>query len=297
MRRTLAVVLAVLVAAGMTASCGGGEAGDGRSGPEIVVGSFGFGESEILGEVYAQGLASAGYPVSHHAQIGPREVVKPQLEIGEVGLVPEYVGSALEVGFGGMPNANAEEVRMALATAYEPAGVAVLDLAPVGVTNAFVITQATADEHDISTVSDLAKLGVVSLGGPPECRDRPRCAVGLTTTYELEVEFTALDAGGPLTLAALRAGEIDVGLFFSTLVFDADLVQLEDDRGLQPAENVVPVIRRELIDAYGDDLVARINEISASITKEGLTELNRQFTIEQRDAVAIATDWLKEMGL
>jgi osmoprotectant transport system substrate-binding protein len=285
-------VLAVLL---LVAACGGAD--DPASGPEIVIGSFGFGESEILGEIYAQGLAAEGYPTSHIAQIGPREIVKPQLEAGEIGFVPEYVGSALEVGFGRAPGSDGERVRTELAAAYEPLGVSVLDLAPVTVTNAFVVTEAAAAQHGLTTISDLSVLETVRLGGPPECPERPRCMIGLATLYGLPIEFTALDAGGQLTIAALQSGEIDVGLFFSTFVFDPTLVQLEDDKNLQPAENVVPVVRTELLDAHGSDLTDRINEISAKITSTGLTELNRQFTVQRRDAAEIAGAWLLEMSL
>lgn len=274
-----------------------GQPDSATDGPEIVVGSFAFSESEILGEVYAQGLEAAGYDAEHRAQIGQREIVKPLLEAGEIGLVPEYLGSALEVGFGRSPEGDAAAVRDALAAAYAPAGVSVLDLAPVENTNAFVVTRDMAESMELTTVSDLAKLEVVTLGGPPECPERPRCLIGLQTVYGLTVEFTALDAGGRLTLNALRNGDIDVGLFFSTEVFEADLVQLEDDLGLQPAENVVPVVRTELLDSYGDALADRINEISSRVTIEELIELNRQFSVEQRQAAAIASDWLDAMGL
>ncbi len=293
--RRKGVLLAIVVLSLTYAACAESEAG--TDGPDIVVGSFAFAESEILGEIYAQGLAADGYPAVHRAQIGPREIVKPELEAGTVGLVPEYVGSALEVGFGLEPGSDGETVRAELAVAFQEQGVSVLDLAPVDVTNAFVMRRSMADDHGISTLSDLARLGTVRLGGPPECPERPRCMVGLATLYGLDISFTALDAGGRLTVAALENGEIDVGLFFSTLIFDPGLVQLEDDRGLQPAENVVPVVRTELVDSYGDDFVDRINTISSKITTSALTELNRQFLVEQRDATQIAAAWLEEVGL
>jgi osmoprotectant transport system substrate-binding protein len=297
MTRSRVIGATLLAFALIATACG--DSGDDAvtEGPEIVIGSFGFGESEILGEIYKQALEADGYTVSHNAQIGPREIVGPALESGEIGLVPEYVGSALEVTFGEEPTSDGGATRQSLADAYVARDITVLDLAPAQDKNTFIVTKEFADQEGLTTVSDLAKLGTVELGGPPECPERPRCQLGLETVYGLTIDFTALDAGGPLTIAALKGGEIQVGLAFSTFVFDPDLVQLEDDEGLQPAENIVPVVRTELVDAYGDAFVERINEVSSEITTEELTELNRQFGEEQRDAADIASDWLSEKGL
>ncbi|NIS28800.1 MAG: hypothetical protein GWN07_01755, partial [Actinobacteria bacterium] len=142
-----------------------------------------------------------------------------------------------------------------------------------------------------------AAMGEFTLGGPPECRDRPRCMRGLVDTYGLSVDFRALDAGGPLTLQALRSGDIQVGLFFSTSIYDPSLVGLEDDLGLQPAENIVPVVRTELIEGHDDALVDRINEISAQLTTSGVAELNRQLNVEMLEASEIAAQWLASHGL
>ncbi|MBK5266025.1 MAG: glycine/betaine ABC transporter substrate-binding protein, partial [Acidimicrobiia bacterium] len=138
-------------------------------GTTIEIASFAFGESEILGEIYAQALEAGGYPVNHQVQVGPREVLKPALENGEVHFVPEYVGSGLEAGFGIEPSADAAATRELLIAAYQPAGVAVLDLAPAEDKNTFVVTKALADELGLSKVSDLSKVENFVLGGPPEC--------------------------------------------------------------------------------------------------------------------------------
>lgn len=265
-------------------------------GTTIEIASFAFGESEILGEIYAQALEANGYPVNHQVQVGPREVLKPALESGQVHFVPEYVGSALEAGFGTEPSADAAATRDLLSGAYAPAGVAVLDLAPAEDKNTFVVTKALADELGLSKVSDLSKVDNLILGGPPECPERPRCQIGLEDTYGLTIgEFKALDAGGSLTVAALNGGEINVGLFFTTYLFIDDFLALEDDKGLQPAENVVPVVRQDILDEYGDGLVNLINEVSATITTDQLIAMNERFNAPE-DADVIAHDFLVENG-
>ena len=284
------VVLALVLSA-----CGSGDDGP-KDGTTIEIASFGFGESEILGEIYKQALEANGYTVNHQVQVGPREVLKPALESGEVHFVPEYVGSALEAGFGIEPSADAGDTRDLLIDAYESAGVAVLELAPAEDKNTFVVTKVLADELGLTKVSDLAKVDNLVLGGPPECPERPRCQLGLEDVYGLQIaEFKALDAGGSLTVAALSGGEIDAGLFFTTYLFIDEFVALEDDEGLQPAENIVPVVSQEILDEYGSDLENLINEVSSKITTAQLIEMNERFFAPE-DADAIALDFLVEFG-
>ncbi len=223
-------------------------------------------------------------------------MLKPALESGEVHFIPEYVGSALEAGFGIDPSADADDTRDLLIEAYEAAGVTVLDLAPAEDKNTFVVTKTLADELGLSKVSDLSKVENLILGGPPECPERPRCQLGLESVYGLEIaEFKALDAGGSLTVAALNGGEIDAGLFFTTYLFIDEFLALEDDEGLQPAENIVPVVRQDILDEYGDDLADAINEVSKEITTDQLIEMNERFFAPE-DADAIARDFLVENG-
>lgn len=294
--RNRVVGATLLVLALVLSACASGDGGP-IDGTTIEIASFGFGESEILGEIYKQALQANGYTANHQVQVGPREVLKPALESGEVHFVPEYVGSGLEAGFGIEPSANADATRDLLIDAYASAGVAVLELAPAEDKNTFVVTRAKAEEFGLSTVSDLAKLDGIVLGGPPECPERPRCQLGLEDVYGLQIEeFKALDAGGSLTVAALNGDEIDVGLFFTTYLFIDEFLALEDDHGLQPAENIVPVVRQEILDEYGDTLVDLINEVSAQITTEELIAMNERFFVPE-DADVIARDFLIENGL
>lgn len=297
------VIGAILVAFALAAAaCGSGDDASGpKEGPTIVVGSFSFGESVILAQIYGQALQTAGYPIDlSKLEAGSREIVKPALESGEIDFVPEYVGSALEVGFGGEPTSDTDATAKALADAFAGSGVAVLDPAPAQDKNGIVVTAALADELGLENTSDLADHAAdLVFGGPPECPTRPRCLIGLGDTYGLVfAEFKALDVGGPLTVAALEGGEIDVALLFTTdgVIGDKGFVLLEDDKGLQPAENIIPVIRQEMLDAYGDSLAKRINDVSSRITTEELTEMNRRFGFDRVDADVVAREWLDANG-
>jgi glycine betaine/choline ABC-type transport system substrate-binding protein len=137
----------------------------------------------------------------------------------------------------------------------------------------------------------------LTLGGPPECPQRPFCIPGLRDVYGVEFgNFVALDVGGPLTVEALQSGEIDVGLLFSTssVIEENGWVVLEDDKNLQNAENITPVVRSEVLD---DTITERLNAISAALDSETITQLNSRVEIDGEDPADVAADFLDSEGL
>ena len=139
-----------------------------------------------------------------------------------------------------------------------------------------------------------ALASTLKLGGPPECPQRPFCAIGLKETYGLEfAEFVPLDAGGPLTVQALTGGQIDVGLLFTSdaAIASNGFVLLEDDKHLQLADNVVPVVRQEVLDA-NPAVADLLNGITERLTQEELTNLNVAITVDQKPTADVARDWI-----
>lgn len=137
----------------------------------------------------------------------------------------------------------------------------------------------------------------LTFGGPPECPERPFCIPGLKETYGIEFgDFRPLDVGGPLTVEALRSGDIDVALLFSTssVIGAEGWVVLEDDKSLQNADNITPVVRTEVLD---DAITERLNAIGAAITTETITELNGRVEIDSEDPADVAADFLQSEGL
>lgn len=268
-------------------------------GPEIVVASFNFPESVILGNIYLQALEDAGYPVSSEFNLGARELIFSDLQSGAIDFLPEYVGSSLAVGFGGEATADTDETLGKLQEAFTEFDVAVLEPAPAQDKNVFVVTQDYADQNGLTAISDLAGVdGAVRFGGPPECQERETCLLGLTDTYGLDnVEFQTIQET-PVRVQSLANGQIDLALMFSTdpAIQEQNLVALEDDQGLVPAENVVPVVRQEVIDAYGDDFTSLVNDISSQIETETLIDLNGR-AASGTDPADVAAEWLAEAGI
>src|SRR5262249_22990720 len=194
--------------------------------------------------------------------LGTRELVDPALMAGLIQLVPEYTGSALDFASLGRVHATASVAATASALARSMAARGLVTGRPAGAQdgNAIVVTARTAARYRLRTISDLARVARrLVFGGPPECPERPYCLAGLRLRYGLRFgEFVPLDAGGPLTLQALTAGDIDVALLFSTdpAIRARHLVVLADNRGLQPAGNIVPVLRRAAAHRFGPRLLA-----------------------------------------
>lgn len=288
------VVTVALVAAACSSDSGE------IDGPTIKIGSANFSESALVAEIYAQALEAEGYSVDRKLNIGTREIYKPALESGELDLLPEYIGTMLTF-LGGEASSDSAATHSALQAAWEPEGISILDFAPAQDKNGLVVTKATAEELGVSRTSDLANFnGTLVFGGPPECPNREFCLIGLQSLYGLDfLEFKPLDVGGPITVTALESGEIDVALLFTSsgVILAKEFVLLEDDKGLQPAENLAPAVRTEILDAYGDRFANVLNAVSSALTTTELIALNKAVEVDGEDPDKVAADWLDAQGL
>jgi osmoprotectant transport system substrate-binding protein len=298
----LAVVLAACTSASSNAPSPAGEPA-GRHGMVISVGSFDFPESVLLAEIYGRALAAAKFPVRILPNLGPREVVDPALMDGLLQLVPEYAGSALEFFSLGRLSAisDARAVHQALAESVAAWGLLAAHPARAQDANAIVVSAATAARYRLRSIADLAKVapGLV-FGGPPECRGRAYCLPGLKRVYGLRFRaFIPLDAGGPLTLHALEARYVGAALLFTTDpgIPAKHLVVLADNRGLQPAENITPLVRSDAVLSYGPHLLAVLNRVSALLNTGTLRSLDAKVQLAGQDPRLVADSWLHAHGL
>lgn len=265
---------------------------------EVVIGSTNFTEQELVAEMYALVLEDAGYTVERSYQLGSREVVFPALQSGQIDVTPEYLGTLLEFLNGGAGEATADtDETLGLLTEQLPDGVTMLEPSEAQDKNALALTQEKATELGATTVSDLQGQSDLVLGGPPECPQRPLCLPGYEDTYGLEfASFQALDAGGPLTTEALNNGDIDVGLVFSTqgAIAANDWVVLEDDEGLQPAENITPAVREDILNGEVEEL---LDGVSSALTTENVIALNERIDVDGEDPADVAADFLAQEGI
>jgi osmoprotectant transport system substrate-binding protein len=293
------IALALVVTA-----CGGGQRGESPApAAGVRVASFNFPESRLLAEIYVQALEDEGVAVRRELDLGPRELVLPALRQDLVDVVPEYLGTALTAMEPGasLEGLGAEEVGRRLAATVEPWGLAVLRAADAQNQNGLAVTRATAERHRLAAVSDLVPLasGLV-LGGPPECPQRRQCLRGLEEVYGLRFESFMPFESGDLVRRALEDEVVDVGVVFTTdgVLAGGDLVLLADDRGLQPVENVAPLVRREVLEGPdGRTVEASLVEVSDRLTTANLRFLNWRVTVAGNAPAHEARAWLIRQGL
>jgi len=292
-RWLLAGLAALAIAA---TACGSTPSSSGSKG-NITVAGFNFAESSIMAELYAQALEHDGYTVTRKLRLGTREVVGPAIKSGQIDLYPGYAATDLEYYNSGAGEASGDvnATVQKLNARLQPLGLAALTPSAAVDQNAFAVTKATAAKYNLTKLSDLAPIGnQLVLGAGPECPTRPFCLPGLQNTYGIHFkDFKALDTDGPATRAAFANGTIQVGLVFSS---DSDLnklglVVLQDDKHLENADNVVPIIRTTVAT---DEVKSVLNKISTNLDTKTLVTLNGQVELNHQDPDAVARAFLQQ---
>lgn len=299
-RRASRLGLALVAASALTLSaCGDSDdplSSDGGDGDTVVIGSQDYYSNEIIAEIYAQALEAEDVDVEREFRIGQREVYLPEIESGSIDLFPEYTGPLLLALDAKATATKPDEVYADLGEAL-PDGLRLLDQSPATDQDSYVVTKEFADKWGIATIEDLKKVtDPIVFGANSEAESRPNGPKGLKKTYGVDVTFTPIeDSGGPLTVKALKDGDIQVGLIYTAdpSIKKNDLVTLEDTKGLFLASAVVPVAS----DDVSDEAAAVIDEISAAMTPEDLIALNARSVDEKLSADVIAKDWLAEKGI
>lgn len=299
-RRRLAFGALGLLTALVLAACSpGGSRGSAKK-PALTVGVSGsFAESQIVAEMYAQVLENAGYTVTRQTSLRSREVSQPALESGQIDLKPEYLGTLLAfLDPSAKPSADPAVTVGPLRKLLDARGIALLDYSPANDTNAFVVTRATARKYNLRTVSDLMPVArSMTLGGPPECEIRPFCLPGLKNTYGVEFgKVEKIGACDRATADALSAGKIDVALLCSTqaIISSRGWVALKDDKNLQTADNIAPVIRKKVLNG---EIRQLLNGVSKKLTTPKITRLNARVELDNDDPQKVAAGFLKQEGL
>jgi osmoprotectant transport system substrate-binding protein len=308
MKRTL-VALTGLLALGLTACGGGGDplaggpsdapaAGPPAAADVIKVGSANFTESRLLAEIYSQALEVKGVKVERSFGIGSREVYFPALQDGSIDLIPEYTGNLLQE-IDPQATATASDQVYQELTQKLPDPLIVLEQSAAEDKDAVVITQETAQRYNARSIADLAPhCGELVFGGPPEFAERPYGLPGIERLYNCTfADFRSLDAGGPLTIAALTDGSIQAADLFTTdpTIADRGWVVLEDPENNFAAQNVVPLVNET---KASDQVRQTLNAISAALTTDALLELNREVANAGENTVAeVAKRWLTANNL
>ncbi|NHU85581.1 ABC transporter substrate-binding protein [Kocuria sp. JC486] len=264
----------------------------------VTVGSADFPESQIIAELYAGVLRDAGVEATTEPGIGAREAYVSAVEDGSIDLVPDYTGNLLLYVDSESKAASADEIMAELPDAL-PEGLTVLEPSEAENKDAMVVTQDTADEYSLTSISDMASVcGELVIAGPPEFQERAYGLPGLESKYNCVPEsFEPInDGGGSLTVDTLTRGDADVANIFTTTpaIEEQNLVVLEDPENNFIAQQVIPLAAEDRLPEGSEDA---LNELSSKLTTEDLIELNQ--AVSGDGAVSpqqAAQKWLEENG-
>ena len=312
--RVLALGASMLVLFGACTTGGGSSSSAGSSAgtsggakPTVKIGSVGFDEARVMAELYAQVLEANGYTVNRDGiGLGTRKVLLPALEKGDIDMQPEYVGSGLASGYGGKstndPAKNRDDLQKVLDT--KGGGITVLNYTPAVDTNALVVRKETADQYKLTKWSDLAAVAdKLKWGLATDCPTNPVCAGALKSQYNIDttkLKLTLLDACSTPMADALKNKTIDVAELCSTgpEIIVNGWVRLEDDKQTQPADNISPLVRNDLLAKVDKNAFEKLlNDVSAKIDTPTLADLYKQVSVDKKDAKDVAATWLKANGL
>jgi osmoprotectant transport system substrate-binding protein len=311
---------AALAAAVALAGCGGGGSGPGgtpvtqsANGGQIErdpanarvslrIGSKNFTEQKVLGQIFVQGLAAAGYRTSARLGIGDEHATFKALRAGRIDAYPEYTGTALLSFFG----KRADELPMDSQRAFEQAragfardGFVAFPPTPFTDSNEVAVTRRTANRLHLRNISDLAgKAGRLVLAGPPECRHRLDCLLGLEQVYGLRFKrFQPVPIGERHRV--LISGRADLSIVFTTdpQIKRNDEVLLRDDKGMLPPYNSTLVVRAPLAAKAGAGLRTTIEMLQRPLTDDAMQELDARVDLDHKTPAEVAREYLRETGL
>ena len=307
--KKLTTILASTIAAIALTACASGDplaaapstssapAGSSAAQPAIVVGSANFPENELLAELYAGALEAKSIQVTRKLNIASRETYVPALKSGEIDLIPEYTGAFAKYL---NPDADTSDEATALASlkAALPENLVALEPSSAQDKDSITVTKETADKYSLKTIEDLVPVaGELVLGGPPEWKERAAGIPGLKKTYGLEFkEFKPLDVAGPLTVQALKNGQVQAANLFTTdpAIKANNFVSLEDTKSFFGAQNVIPVLTKS---KATPEVSAALNAVSAKLDTDSLATLVTKVFVDKADAADVAAEWLKASGL
>ncbi len=308
-RRTLAAVLAAGALA--LTGCAGDDLDSSSDSPSasadkgsITLAGQNFPEATLVASMYQQLLEKEGYAVQVKL-VDSRDAYMPTFP-GGVDIVPEYVGGIVNFlntqanGAKAEPFEAGDGAQLASdgQSLLADAGISLLDVSPAPDTNAFFVTQDYSDSQGVTKLSDLEGTSVV-LAAAPDCKGRLDCEGGLSDAYGIDVtKVLGLGYASDQTYQAVIDGEAQLGETSTTdgTLESQGLVVLEDDREIQPAQNLVPAASTEFLDA-NPDIADVLNPLMAALTTEGLTELNGRIAVDREKPEDVAKSFLDDEGL
>ena len=318
MMRRLFTAVSALSLAGVLAACGGSSSGGspspgssssggGGASGSLTVGAAGFTESNVLAQMYADLLEKAGFTVNVK-KVASQEIFQSSLESGKIAVVPEYAATyansmETEVTGNTAPTSADPDLQTTLANLekfLKKKGLTHLDPANAVDQNAFAVTKSFASKNNLTTLSDLGKLGgAITLAATPECPSRPFCKPGLEKTYNIKIsKILPLGFDTLQVKQAVKSGKAQLGLVATTdaTVSQFGLQVLTDDKHLQNADNLIPIVNAKVL-AEHPQIADAINPLASVLSTADLADLNNQVDGQRKTVEDVAKAYLTSKGL
>lgn len=261
----------------------------------LTVGSADFTENVLLADIYGDAMSAKGVKVSKHLNIGERPIYMKALGDGSIDFIPEYTGSILSYLDASATAKTPTDVYAALQQKLDPKQVA-LKYATAQDSDTITVTRATATKYHLTSIGDLASVASkLTLGAPAQFKTRPDGVPALKSVYGVTFgRFTPLQAGGAITVTALKSGTIDAADIFSTdsSIAKNNFVSLTDPKSMFAAQNIVPIVNKAKLT---QPMVDACNAVSAKLDTATLAKLVAQASSGDPDTVA--KNWLSSVGL
>jgi osmoprotectant transport system substrate-binding protein len=268
----------------------------------LKIGSKNFTEQKVLGQIYAQGLAAAGYTTTTDLNLGDEQTALKALKGGQIDAYPEYTGTALLSFFktkaADLPKDPQAAYQLAKAD-FEKQGLTAFPPTPFTDSNEVAVTQKTATKLGLKNISDLSKVAsTLTLYGTPECRQRMDCLLGLEKIYGLKFK-KFVPVAPDQRHEVLASGRADVSIVFTTdpQIKRNNEVLLDDDKGMFPPYNSTLVMKQTTADKAGADLPKTLDLLQKPLTDAAMQELDARVDIDKKDPAEVAKEYLSETGL
>jgi osmoprotectant transport system substrate-binding protein len=288
---------AFAVAIGVALLIGGSAQASRRASPTVVIGTKNFPEQYVLGQLYKQALESKGVTVEYKENIGSSELIDTALTSGKINFYPEYTGIVVQVLAHQKSPKTATATYAAAKKFEEKRGFTLLNATPFYDADAFGILASTAQKYKLKTIEDVKKVSTkLKFGGPPECKSRTTCFLGLTGVYGL-TNLTFVPLAGISIYTALDQKKVDAGGVFSTdpQLASSKYTVLTDTKHIYGFQNVAPIVKADL--AKDATIRDTVNAVSAKLTNKAMIAMNKAVALDKKSAADVAKTFLKANGL
>jgi osmoprotectant transport system substrate-binding protein len=263
-----------------------------------------FTEAAIVADMYAAVLEKAGYTPQVHL-VDTRDVYM-KIFPKELDVVPEYTGAIVEFLNGTYNGSNAKPITVSdpqktidkAKPLLDKAGITLLNPSAATDTNAFFVSKDYSEQNNVTKLSDL-KGKSVTLAAAPDCKGRLDCEGGLSSAYGIKItKILPLGYASQQTYDSVLKGESQLGETSTTdgTLESQGLVLLPDDKQIQPAQNLVPMVSSEFLQAH-PDVADPLNNLMSKLTTDALIQLNAQVAVDRAKPEDVAQQWLSDNGL